>query len=412
MYLRPLLAAVLISATLACPSAWGQAPKAKAADTKPAQPKTSDKKAADTKPADAKPADAKPAEPKTPPTKEQADFDKLLGQWNGLIERLQNLQTQFKKVKPSQRKPVRAEFAKLLKEGEALQSKLVEAAEDAYRVAPNKNHDVDDLLTSIITEDENEDYYEQLLPIARLLIEHKFDNPRIYNAAGKAAYQLNDYDLAEKYLKTAEKEGTLDEDGRRLLEQLPESKAKWAKEKVLREKEDHADKAHQLPRVELKTTAGPIVIELYEDQAPNTVANFISLVESGFYNGLTFHRVLPHFMAQGGDPKGNGSGGPGYTIACECSRPDHRDHFRGTLSMAHAGKDTGGSQFFITFVRTPNLDGLHTAFGRVISGFDTLAKLQRRNPEEPNQPPPDKILEATVLRKRDHKYEPVKGPQR
>src|SRR5581483_10952249 len=99
----------------------------------------------------------------------------------------------------------------------------------------------------------------------------------------------------------------------------------------------------------------------------------------------------------GGDPKGTGAGGPGYTIACECYRPDHRDHFRGTLSMAHAGKDTGGSQFFLTFVRTPNLDGMHTAFGRIISGFDALAKLQRRNPEEPNQPPPDKIVDAVVL---------------
>ncbi|HEX3656856.1 MAG TPA: peptidylprolyl isomerase [Pirellulales bacterium] len=402
MHLRPLLAAVLISVSLACPSAWGQAPQ-----TKAAPPKATDTKAADTKP-----ADAKPAESKAPASKEQAEFDKLLGQWNGLIERLQKLQTQFKKVKPSERKPVRAEFAKLLKEGDELQSKLLGAAEAAYRVAPNKSQDVNDLLTSIVTEDENDDYYEQLLPIAKLLIENKFDNPRIYNSAGKAAYQLNDYDLAEKYLKTAEKDGTIDDDSRRLLEQLPESKAKWAKEKVLREREAHADKAHELPRVELKTSKGPIVIELFEDQAPNTVANFISLVEKGFYNGLTFHRVIPHFMAQGGDPKGTGAGGPGYTIECECYRPDHRDHFRGTLSMAHAGKDTGGSQFFLTFVRTPNLDGMHTAFGRVISGFDTLAKLQRRNPEEPNQPPPDKILAAVVLRKRDHKYEPVKGPDR
>jgi cyclophilin family peptidyl-prolyl cis-trans isomerase len=399
MHLRPLVVVAMTAGLLACPIARGQEKSAKSADSKPADAKSSGKAA----------ADQPPAQDTAPPTKEQAHFDKLLAQWTGLMEQLEKLQVEFKKVKPSQRKPVRAKFAELLKQGDALQPKIVAAAEAAYKAAPNKNQKVTDLLSSVVSEDEDDDYYEPLLPVARLLIDHKFDNPRIYNAAGKAAYELEDYDLAEKYLKLAEKDGTLDDENRRLLDQLPESKAKWAKEKAIREKEDHADKAHELPRVELKTTQGPIVLELYEDQAPNAVANFISLVEKGFYNGVVFHRVIPHFMAQGGDPTGSGSGGPGYTIACECDRPDHRNHFRGTLSMAHAGKDTGGSQFFLTFVRTPNLDGVHTAFGRVISGFDTLSKLQRRDPSQPDQPRPDKILSATVLRKRDHKYEPVKG---
>jgi cyclophilin family peptidyl-prolyl cis-trans isomerase len=137
------------------------------------------------------------------------------------------------------------------------------------------------------------------------------------------------------------------------------------------------------------------------------------LVETKFYDGKTFHRVLPGFMAQGGDPQGDGSGGPGYEIPCECYRDDHRLHFQGSLSMAHAGKDTGGSQFFITFRRTPHLDGKHTAFGRVIEGMDVLPKLQRRNPDlsGPGAPPlpvPDKIISATVVRKRDHEYVPTK----
>lgn len=406
-----LLAALLAASTTVCATAYAQQPE-KTAETRPAAgAKADDAKDAEARPAETKPSEAKPSAAK-PATKEQAEFDKLLGQWKELIGKLQDLQLEYKKVKPAERKAIRAKFAELLKQGDALEPKLVAAAEAAYRAAPNTSQDVDDLLTSVITQDEDNDYYEPVLPIAKLLVEHKFANPRIYDAAGKAAYQLNDYDLADKDFKQAEKDGTLDAEGQRWLQELPDSKAKWAKEKALREKEDHADKAHELPRVELKTTKGPIVLELYENQAPNTVANFISLVEKGFYNGLSFHRVLPHFMAQGGDPKGDGSGGPGYTIACECYRPDHRDHFRGTLSMAHAGKDTGGSQFFITFVRTPNLDGMHTAFGRVISGFDTLAKLQRRDPSQPDQPKPDKIIEATVLRKRDHNYEPVKGPER
>ena len=115
---------------------------------------------------------------------------------------------------------------------------------------------------------------------------------------------------------------------------MDDTKAGWAKEKKIREAEAKAD---DLPRVLMKTSAGDIEIELFENEAPNTVLNFITLVDKGFYNGLKFHRVLPGFMAQGGDPKGDGTGGPGYTIPCECYRPDHRLHFRGSLSMAHAG---------------------------------------------------------------------------
>ena len=148
--------------------------------------------------------------------------------------------------------------------------------------------------------------------------------------------------------------------------------------------------------------------ELFENEAPNTVANFISLVEKGFYDGLTFHRVLPGFMAQGGCPNGTGTGGPGYSIPCECYQENHRLHFRGSLSMAHAGRDTGGSQFFLTFRPTKQLDGKHTVFGRVIKGMDVLPQIQRRDPESPNPPTPDKIIEAKVLRKRDHPYEPKK----
>src|SRR5687767_10822724 len=137
------------------------------------------------------------------------------------------------------------------------------------------------------------------------------------------------------------------------------------------EKEKSKEK---LPQVLLKTTKGDVLIELYEDEAPNTVANFVSLVEKGFYDGLTFHRVLDGFMAQGGCPKGTGTGGPGYHIKCECYREDARKHERGVLSMTHAGRDTGGSHFFITFLKTPHLDGKHTVFARVIEGMDVVDK--------------------------------------
>ena len=111
-------------------------------------------------------------------------------------------------------------------------------------------------------------------------------------------------------------------------------------------------------------SSGVIWIKLTPENTPNTVANFATLANDGFYNGLNFHRVIEGFMAQGGCPDGSGAGGPGWAIECETSC-DGQVHKKGTLSMAHAGKDTGGSQFFITFVPTPHLDGGHTVFGGI-----------------------------------------------
>ena len=111
----------------------------------------------------------------------------------------------------------------------------------------------------------------------------------------------------------------------------------------------------------METNKGTIHLDLFEKDAPGTVANFTKLAKSGFYDGLSFHRVIKNFMIQGGCPEGSGRGGPGYKIKCEINKQKHTP---GTLSMAHAGKDTGGSQFFITHVATPHLDGVHTVFGR------------------------------------------------
>ena len=127
----------------------------------------------------------------------------------------------------------------------------------------------------------------------------------------------------------------------------------------------------------IETTKGPIRLTLFDKDAPKTVANFADLAKKGFYDGTTFHRVIPNFMIQGGDPysktaKGPvGTGGPGYTIKCETQKNTHK-HVAGTLSMAHAGKDTGGSQFFICHSPQRHLDGVHTVFGQVTKGMDVV----------------------------------------
>lgn len=114
---------------------------------------------------------------------------------------------------------------------------------------------------------------------------------------------------------------------------------------------------------------GEVKIDLFEKDAPNTVANFEKLANSGFYDGLTFHRVIPGFVAQGGCPRGNGTGGPGYTINCEINPNKHE---RGSLAMAHAGPNTGGSQFYVVYKPQPHLDGVHTVFGKVTEGMELV----------------------------------------
>ncbi len=145
-----------------------------------------------------------------------------------------------------------------------------------------------------------------------------------------------------------------------------------------------------MKKAHIETTKGEMVAELFDDDAPNTVANFVALVggtkewkdprtgqkvSRPFYDGLTFHRVIPNFMIQGGCPLGTGTGGPGFSIKCETGGK-RQVHKRGSLSMAHAGKDTGGSQFFVCHAPQPHLDRKHTVFGQVIVGVEVVDKIQ------------------------------------
>ena len=169
------------------------------------------------------------------------------------------------------------------------------------------------------------------------------------------------------------------------------------------------------PVVELKTSMGVLRIELFEDDAPNTVANFLELIGNGYYDGTRFHRVIEGFMIQGGDPNSkdddpsdDGQGGPGYRFADEFSERHHEGP--GVLSMANAGPGTNGSQFFVTLGPTPHLDGRHTVFGKVIEGLDVVKAIGTtpttgRGGNPPDRPKKDVVLEkATIIRKRDHEY--------
>jgi len=137
-------------------------------------------------------------------------------------------------------------------------------------------------------------------------------------------------------------------------------------------------KKGKMKKAEIHTSKGIMKIEFYHNDAPNTVQNFIALAEKGFYDGLSFHRVIPDFVVQGGCPDGTGMGGPGYTIDCELEG-DNQYHDKGVLSMAHAGRNTGGSQFFICHCRdnTQHLDRNHTVFGKVVEGLELVDQIQQ-----------------------------------
>jgi cyclophilin family peptidyl-prolyl cis-trans isomerase len=151
------------------------------------------------------------------------------------------------------------------------------------------------------------------------------------------------------------------------------------------------------PRAKMDTSMGSIEIELFVDKAPKTAGNFRTLVEKGFYNGLIFHRVIDGFMLQGGCPKGTGTGGPGYNIPDEFG-PGLKHSSEGMLSMANAGPNTGGSQFFITLAATPWLDGKHAIFGKVVNGIEVVRAIGKVKTDGSDRPvTPVKIQKVSIV---------------
>ena len=348
------------------------------------------------------------AQEKEPPKKSPAaaEFDKVFGQWKATLGKLRDLQMEYKNAKPEDRPPIQKTFDETIAKAETMLAPFKKAGEAAF-VADPADKDTADFLAALALDAKEKDQYEESLHLAKVLIEHKYANEDLNDLVGVSAYEVSSYDDAEKYLKLADEAGKLSAVGRNYLKDLPEVRADWEKELAIRKAETKPDgDPMALPRVLLKTTQGDILLEFFENEAPGTVGNFISLVEKKFYDGLVFHRVLKGFMAQAGCPKGDGTGDPGYKIKCECHQENFRKHFRGSLSMAKSPeRDTGGSQFYLCFRPTRHLDGEHTVFGRVIKGIEVLGKLKRRAPDGPE---PDKIISATVVRKRDHKYGPDK----
>ena len=365
-----------------------------------------------------------------PPTREEAeaarvdylDSDRELKK---LVGELSSLQTSYQK-KGADRPALQSAFETAKISAQAASERLEEAALTIARAGIPKRDEVDDIdiampvyqgarkvCAAMVAGAIKTDDPEKALVLVDQLERVGAIDGDVLMMGATASMLVSNLDGAEAYLAKLSAVGGSDDKQSQigqLKEALEDERKKWNEEMTLRAAEATAN---DLPRVLIKTSAGDLVVELFENEAPNTVANFLSLIEKGFYAGTPFHRVIPEFMAQGGDPTGRGSGGPGYVIPCETGEPHARKHFRGSLSMAHAGKDTGGSQFFLTFRPTEHLDGKHTVFGRVIEGFEVLPKIHRTQAPDGRPIPgikPDTILTAEVVRKRDHDYAPKTLP--
>lgn len=339
----------------------------------------------------------------------KAEFAKWFKRRTELEEEAGVLEESFKKLKPTDieaRQKIIETFQKLKSElDESVQPNIIRLAPLALKADPS-NLNAADLVMQLNT---GKGKYGENIDIYQRFAKEKKANPTMTLLAGLAQFANHDFETSQTLLTDASKTASkqlFERFGLPKLQACPEYIEFWKQEQALRKAEE---KAGDLPRVLFKTTQGEIELELFENEAPNTVANFISLVEAKKYDGTKFHRVIPMFMAQGGDPNSldtdpsnDGTGGPGYTIACECYAEKARKHFTGSISMAHAGKDTGGSQFFLTHLPTSHLNANaaemrgHTVFGRIVRGLDLLFQIEKG----------DAIVKATVLRKRPHEYKP------
>ncbi|GAB5405178.1 MAG: peptidylprolyl isomerase [Aureliella sp.] len=308
-------------------------------------------------------------------------------------------------------KELHREFLSKMAKGNELHQKMIAAAVAEFRAGNGDTEKLAGMLDRWTERDADKDRFEGVLEACNALIEANYPEPDVLRRAFLSAAAVNEYEEADRLVDLLDKKGARVDLVIQARQDLPMLKRRWERELKLREKDAAGE---PLPIVELVTTKGIIEIELFENQAPNTVANFINLVEEGFYDNNMFHRVIEHFAAQAGSPDGDGAGNAGFTIASEATHPDNRDFFRGSVGMALANDivDSASSQFFISFNPARELDEKYTAFGRVIKGIHVIGNLAKINPEASKEDKekqeglmPDEILSARVIRKRSNAYE-------
>ena len=267
-------------------------------------------------------------------TAADTEFAQRFAAFRAVAEKVNALQSEYEAAYKAQDN---AKIAQIQKTGTALMQQVeaayvatVPSALAAFETTDGKNEDLNTFIVghaySCLSQDDYETAYQLLSKMLKKGLQAS--HPEIVEMAGTAAFAANQFAAAKQCYNWSKQQGKLSREGARYFSLVPQYEEAWLKEAQIRKQEEAAG---DQPIVLIRTTAGDMRVMLFENEAPNTVANFISLVEKGYYNGLTFHRVLPGFMAQGGCPKGDGTGGPGYTIPCEVDNPLARKHFRGSF---------------------------------------------------------------------------------
>lgn len=304
------------------------------------------------------------------------------------------------------------EQLKKLRERKAeLANEILDASVEAYLESPDRFREVNDDLTklmrSLLGEQGSGSRFDpqKARDVAERLINARAKNLNVHFYGSYAAYCLNEFDLARKWLDRLLEAGAKPE--QTILKQIEDAAGKWERELALRE----ADAKSEVPQVAVQTELGEFVIELFENEAPNTVANFIFLVEKKYYDGSFFYLSQPGRLAMAGCTKGDGQTNAGYYIPDEVDQPEIRHHFSGVLAMAAEEPNTGSARFSILQQPTPGGDGKLTVFGRVISGMDVIYRVPSIKPTDIKLgAKPVKIDSMRVVRKRDHAYEPKTIP--
>jgi len=285
-----------------------------------------------------------------------------------------------------------------------LLQETITAAETALAANPN-NAQVRRFLLLIVKKSYEADRFELSARLGRLLLDHGSSNTGLLAVVAHSLLESGKIDDAKEYYLAADKANVLDQKGKAYLEHIDVYKATYEVEQQLRKKD--AEKG-DLPRVLLRTTRGDVILELFEDEALNVVANFVHLVDEGFYDGLEFYRVMRGYGAVAGCPNNDGTGDPGHHLLHQSGAS--RGHFRGTVSMIPDRNNRIGSRFLISFRMTGNsrFNGKYPVFGRVVEGLDVVMRFNDTNPDiDRGGIEPDRILHAEVIRRRNHPYRPT-----
>ncbi|WP_068142616.1 peptidylprolyl isomerase [Roseimaritima ulvae] len=406
------VAVIVAALSLGCLVAEGPAAVAQDGDAQPSAAETADP------PAEAEGQPAGETVDDDPVGRELlAEYEKRRTTWAESMVTLRDAQIRFHNGGEETEEQYRQIVREQLTVARSRYDELLEQVVKMLQYNPNGGDFLKSFLAQTVAHRGHVDWYENLAKPVEMLEEFLSErvDSEFHSIAGRAQVVAGNFEQASRHLQLAlQTEKPLDCD-LRLLGTLDRLAAAWNAEQ-----ERLASDPDDLPLVEIETTRGKMLIELYEDQAPNTVANFIQLVDQGFYDELPFYQVVDHLFAMTGDPYGDGSGDSGHHIADEADHPDARSPLRGSLVMAklpvpgdpqgRTVDDSASSQFMILLLPLELPAGKYTTFGRVIEGLPAVSYFTRLDPTKKTDKnevkmPPDRILTAKVVRKRDHDYE-------